>query len=106
LYGVISYAVAQRTHEMGIRIARGASAGDLRAMVLKQSGALLIAGLVLGGAGAAALTRALLADRLFKVSALDPTTFIGVATVLSLSVLIASYLPARRATRIDPIIAL
>jgi predicted permease len=100
IYGVISYAVTQRTQEIGIRMALGAERGAVRAMILKQGMRLALAGVLLGLAAAAALAR-LLTSQLFHVSAFDPATFAGMAVILA-----ASYLPARRATRVDPMVAL
>jgi putative ABC transport system permease protein len=106
LYGVLAYTVAQRTHEMGIRMALGASAGDLKNMVMLQSGRLVLAGVLIGGIGSVALTRLLLAKELYLVSPTDPQTFLFVSILLTAIALLASYVPARRATRIDPITAL
>jgi putative ABC transport system permease protein len=105
IYGVMSYAVSRRTQEIGVRIALGASGGDVLAMILRQGSALVAAGLVLGVALAFALTR-LLETMLFGVSATDPLTFAAVAAALIIVALGAMYWPARRATRIDPITAL
>jgi putative ABC transport system permease protein len=106
LYGVMAYTVSQRTHEMGIRMALGASATDLRGMVMRQSGRLVFAGLLIGGACALALTRLLLAKQLYLVSPTDPPTFFLVSVLLAGAALLASYVPARRATRVDPMMAL
>lgn len=105
LYGVMAYAVTRRTHEMGIRMALGASAGEIRRMILLQSGRLIALGLVLGTAGASGLTR-YLAAQLYDVSPTDPSTFVGVMAVLAAAGLAACYQPARRATRVDPMLAL
>lgn len=105
LYGVISYSVAQRTKEIGIRRAVGAQPGDILALVVGQGLRLVLTGVALGLGGAWALTR-LLGDLLFQVSALDPITFFGVAVLFLAVALAASYLPGRRATRIDPLAAL
>lgn len=105
IYGVISYAVSQRTREIGVRMALGAAGGDVRGMVVRQGMALAGAGLLLGVAGAVAMTR-VLTTILFEVDALDTPTFLSAVAVLGGVTLLASYLPARRATRVDPIIAL
>jgi len=100
VYGVISYLVAQRRREMGIRLALGSTSGQVGAMVLRAGGRLALAGIVLGGLLAAALTR-LLTTLLFGVSPLDPLTFAGVTASLLAVVLLASYLPARRAAGLN-----
>jgi putative ABC transport system permease protein len=105
IYGVISYSVVQRTHEIGIRAALGASAVDVVRMILKIGIAMAAAGLVLGFLGALALTR-LLATLLFGVGARDPVTMAGVGLILAVVALLASYLPARRAAKVDPMICL
>lgn len=105
IYGVISYSVVQRTHEIGIRAALGASRVDVVKMILKVGAVMAAAGLVLGFIGALALTR-LLATLLFGVGARDPLTIAGVGVILAAVALIASYLPARRAAKVDPMICL
>ena len=105
LYGVMAYTVSRRTHEMGIRLAMGASAGDIRRMILWQSTRLLAVGVALGVLGAVASTR-YLATQLYGVSPTDVPTLIGAVSVLAAAGLAASYLPARRATRVDPMVAL
>lgn len=105
LYGVISYLVSQRTHEMGIRIALGAQNRDILRLVLGRGLALTVAGLAVGLAGAVALTR-LLESVLFEVTPADPVTYAGVSILLLGFAALAYYVPARRATKVDPVIAL
>ena len=105
LYGVMAYSVAQRRREIGIRMALGAQAADVRSLVVSQAVRLGAAGLAIGLAGALAVTR-VLDSLLFGVSASDPLTFAAVAAALITVLLLAAYLPARRATRVDPIVAL
>jgi putative ABC transport system permease protein len=105
LYGVMSYAVAQRTHEIGIRMALGAQRDDVLKMVVKHGMSLAGVGVALGGAASFGLTR-LISRLLFGVSPSDPITFLGVAVLLMCVALFANYLPARRATQVDPLVAL
>jgi ABC-type antimicrobial peptide transport system permease subunit len=105
LYGVMAYTVSRRTHELGIRMALGASAGEIRRMVLLQSGRLVAAGLGIGVVAAVLLTR-LLEKQLYGVKPTDPQTFLAVSALLVAAALLASYLPARRATRVDAVLAL
>ena len=105
LYGVVSQAVSRRTHEMGIRIALGAGHGSIVGMVLGQGIVTIVAGIGLGVAGATLATR-LLATALFGVKPLDVATYAAAAALVSAVALLASYIPARRATRIDPMVAL
>ena len=105
IYGVISYSVVQRTHEIGIRSALGASTADLVRLILRLGMLMTGAGLVLGFLGALALTQ-LLATLLFGVGARDPVTITGVGAILAIVALLASYLPARRAAKVDPMICL
>ena len=105
IYGVISYSVAQRTREIGIRTALGAHSGAIARSVIGHGMALACGGLILGGVAALALTR-LLAGFLFGVTAMDPVTFVGAALLLLTVATVACYLPARRAARLDPLTAL
>jgi ABC-type antimicrobial peptide transport system permease subunit len=105
IYGVISYSVAQRAREIGIRMALGAQQGDVLRMVLAQGGKISAAGIVIGSAVSFGLTR-LMANLLYSVSAVDPATFVVVALMLALIAMVASYIPARRTLRVDPLIAL
>ena len=105
IYGVISYLTGQRTHEIGIRVALGASTSDVLRMILGEGMRITLVGVAIGVAAALALTR-LIAKVIYGVSAYDPLTFLGVAILLIGVALLACYLPARRAMRVDPIIAL
>jgi putative ABC transport system permease protein len=105
VYGVIAYSVAQRTREMGIRIALGAGANDVLRLVLFEGMTLVVAGTAIGLAASAAATRSM-RSLLFGVSTTDPATFLLVPTLLCAAALVASLVPARRATRVDPLIAL
>jgi predicted permease len=104
-YGVVSYTAAQRTFEIGIRVALGASRASIFGLVIRQSLELVIAGLSLGAVAALALSR-LLSSYLYGITAQDPLTFLAVAGLLVCMALAAGYLPARRATKVDPIVAL
>ena len=105
VYGVMSYAVAQRAHEMGVRAALGARPRDLMTLVMRDAGRLAIAGIALGIVGALAVT-SLAQKLLFGVTPKDPATFVGVAVLLSAAALLASWIPARRAARISPLTAI
>ena len=105
LYGVISYAVVQRTHEIGVRMALGAKPVDVLRLVIRQGMGLTIIGLIVGVAVGSVVTR-VLADMLYGVGTRDPLTFVGAPLLLLVVAFLACYIPARRATRIDPLIAL
>ena len=105
LYGVISYAVVQRTHEIGVRMALGAQPRDVLSLVIRQGMVLTLAGLVLGVLGGLAVTR-VMTDLLFGVTPRDAVTFMSVGGLLLVVSFLACYVPARRATKVDPLIAL
>jgi putative ABC transport system permease protein len=105
VYGLFAYSVAQRRHEMGIRVALGASERQVLGLIVGDGMRLAAIGIALGAAGALVLTR-LLAGLLYGIGASDPGTFGAAATLLGLVALLASYIPARRAARVDPMVAL
>jgi ABC-type antimicrobial peptide transport system permease subunit len=105
IYGVISYLVGQRTHEIGVRMALGAQPDDVLRLVLGHGARMALIGVVIGTIGALGLMR-LMANQLFGVSAHDPLTFAGVAMLLIIVAVAACYIPARRAMRVDPMVAL
>jgi predicted permease len=105
IYGVISYLVGQRTHEIGVRMALGAQPSDISRLVIEHGAGMALIGVAIGAGAALGLTR-LMANQLFGVSVHDPLTFVGVAILLLAVAVAASYLPARRAMKVDPIVAL
>ncbi|HEX8799224.1 MAG TPA: FtsX-like permease family protein, partial [Terriglobales bacterium] len=105
LFGVLAHAVSRRTQEMGIRMALGAKRGELLLMVLREGATLTLAGLIFGLVGAMLLTR-VMSSLLFGVSATDPFVYVGISALLLTVALAACYLPARRATKVDPMVAL
>jgi putative ABC transport system permease protein len=105
IYGIVAYAVTQRTHEIGVRMALGARAGDILRLILKHGVVLVFSGVVIGIAGALALTR-FLASLLFGVTPTDAVTFVVVSGLFFLIAIVATFIPARRATKVDPLKAL
>ncbi len=105
IYGVVSFVVGQRKGEIGIRLAMGAQRRDILRLIVGQGGKLAAAGIGLGVLGAFALTR-LMSRLLFGVGALDPVTFAGMALILAAVAMLACYVPARAAARLDPIVVL
>jgi len=105
MYGVMAYAVAQRTREIGIRIALGAERADVMRLVVRKGLVLTGVGLAIGLVAATVATR-YLESFLFGLTPLDPSTFVGVSLIFALIAMLASYIPARRATNVDPLVAL
>ena len=105
IYGVLAYAVTERTREIGIRMALGANKSEVTLMLLKRTLLLVVAGVALGGSGALVLTR-VLGKFLFEVKPTDPATFASVAVILAFTGIIAGLLPALSAARVDPVVAL
>jgi putative ABC transport system permease protein len=105
IYGVMAYLVNQGTREIGIRMALGATQRDILSLVVRQGMVLALSGVTIGLAGAFLLTR-LIRSLLFGVQATDPLTFVGISVLLALIALLASYIPAQRAARIDPMMSL
>jgi putative ABC transport system permease protein len=105
IYGVMSYSISRRTHEIGIRVSLGASRSEILVLVLRQGLLLALTGSAAGIVGALLLAR-LMTKLLYGIPPTDPLTFGGVAALLLMVALIASYIPARRATHVDPIVAL
>jgi putative ABC transport system permease protein len=105
IYGVMAYSVTERTHEIGIRMALGAKQGDVLRLVVREGMTLAAIGAVIGLGGSLALTR-ILSGLLYQVKADDPLVFTAVPLLFAAVAFLASYIPARRATRVDPMIAL
>jgi ABC-type antimicrobial peptide transport system permease subunit len=102
----MAWMVTRRTREVGIRMALGAQTSDVLRLVLRQGITLIVFGVVVGIAAALAATRFIDTQQLYQVTATDPLTFVGIALLLSVVALLACYIPARRATKVDPLVAL
>jgi putative ABC transport system permease protein len=105
VFGVMAYSVSRRTREIGVRVALGAGSGDVLKMILRQGFRTIIIGVAIGIAGSLALTRSV-QSLLFGVTPTDPLTFVGVTLLLIATALLACFIPARRATKVDPMVAL
>ena len=105
IYGVIAYSVARRTHEIGVRMALGAASSDVLSLVVREGLLLAVTGVAVGLAGSAAVTR-LMSSLLVGVAPNDPAAFVAAGVILIVVAVVASYVPARRAVRVDPITAL
>jgi ABC-type antimicrobial peptide transport system permease subunit len=105
IYGVVAYLVSQNTREIGIRVALGATQRDILSMIVRHGMTLAFSGVAIGLTGAFLLTR-LLRSLLFGVAVTDPVTFVGISVLLAFIALLASYIPARRAAQIDPMVSL
>ena len=105
IYGVVSYSVAQRTQEIGVRMALGATGPDVLRMVVRQAVVLVAAGVVIG-VGASLALGSMMQSLLFEISPRDPATLVAIVACLAAVALVASLVPARRATRVDPLVAL
>jgi putative ABC transport system permease protein len=105
IYGVMAYAVTERTHEIGLRMALGAGSREIMRLVMRQGTRIMMIGVVLGVAGALALSR-VMANFVFGVKPRDPVTFVFVTAFVAVIALLASFIPARRATKVNPMVAL